>query len=184
MGEIKKTNIDQSKVYRIEAIYNEKFGIDGCGKSHCLALETFLNSPEENQTCVIFEDDFEFTENQDVVNNLINQIFNELNEFDVVMLSSNTIHETTTNFNFVTKMLDSQTLSGYVVSRQFAQILLNNFKEGLKLLDQTKNRHMYSVDMYMKQLQPNRNWYCLNPKIGKQMESYSDIENCNVNYEC
>jgi GR25 family glycosyltransferase involved in LPS biosynthesis len=184
MGEIKKTNIDESKVNRIEGIYCKEFGPLGCSKSHCLALETFLNSPEENQTCVILEDDFEFTKNQDVVNDLSNKLFNELPEFDVVMLSSNVMKDLKTNFDFVTKILDSQTLSGYVVSRQFALILFENFKKGCELLESTKIKDTYAVDMFMKQLQPSGNWYCLNPKIGKQMESYSDNEMCSVNYNC
>ena len=36
----------------------------------------------------------------------------------------------------------------------------------------------------MKKLQPISNWYCLNPKIGKQIKSYSDIENAIVDYDC
>jgi hypothetical protein len=44
------------------------------------------------------------------------------------------------------------------------------------LLEETKNTDIYSLDIYWKKLQPISNWYCLNPKIGKQMESYSDIE--------
>ena len=42
----------------------------------------------------------------------------------------------------------------------------------------------YCFDIYMKKLQPVSNWYCLNPKVGKQIESYSDIENRVVDYEC
>jgi len=36
----------------------------------------------------------------------------------------------------------------------------------------------------MKRLQPFTNWYALNPLIGKQIDSYSDIENKVVSYDC
>jgi hypothetical protein len=81
-------------------------------------------------------------------------------------------------------MINAQTTSGYVVSRKFAPILLKNYKEGADLLSNTKDRFHYSIDMYMKLLQPNNKWLCLSPKIGKQIESYSDIEKCMHNYNC
>ena len=183
-NEIKKTNIDESKVHRIEAIYDD-YGALGCSKSHCVALENFINSPETNQTCVVLEDDFEFTQGQDIVNDMIDKVFNSIvKDFDVLMLSSNTYSELNSKFNFVTKILKGQTTSGYVVSRKFAPILLKNYKEGADLLSQTRDRPKYSIDMYMQQLQPNSKWLCLSPKIGKQMESYSDIEKQWLNYNC
>ena len=184
-NEIKKTNIDGSKVHRIEALYVPDFGGLGCSKSHCIALENFINSPETNQTCVILEDDFEFTQPQNVVNDLIDNVFtNDVKDFDVLLLASNIYNELKTEFNFVTRILKGQTTSGYVVSRKFAPILLKNYKEGAVLLSQTRDRPKYSIDMYMQQLQPNSKWLCLSPKIGKQMESYSDIEKQWLNYNC
>ena len=182
-NEIKKTNIDESKVHRIEAIYDE-FGALGCSKSHCVALDNFINSPETNQTCVILEDDFEFTQPQNIVNDLIDNVFtNDVKDFDVLMLSSNTAVELYTEFNFVTKIIAAQTTSGYVVSRKFAPILLKNYKEGAEGLSVSRSPH-HCIDIYMMQLQPNSKWLCLSPKIGKQMESYSDIEKCNTDYKC
>ena len=184
-SELSKTNIDVNKIQKINGIYIQNFGIMGCAKSHILALETFLKSPVENQTCIIFEDDFEFTVNQDTVNKLINNVFNNLNKFDVLMFASNTLKEQLTIFTFLTKILDAQTLSGYAVSRKFATLLLNNYKESTELLEKIGYKyHPYCFDIYMKKLQPLSDWYCLNPKIGKQIISYSDIENKIVDYKC
>lgn len=181
--ELSKTNIVQSKINKINAVYCKDFGILGCAKSHALALEKFIETGKDN--CIIFEDDFEFTENQDIVNKLVNRMFNEVLEFDVVMLASNTLHEQPTEHDFITKIIDAQTLSGYAVSKKFAPILLNNYKESIQLLENTGHAyHPYCFDIYMKKLQPTNNWYCFSPKIGKQMESYSDIENRVVNYNC
>ena len=186
INEIKKTNIDESKVHRIDAVYEQNFGALGCSKSHCNALEKFINSPETNQTCVILEDDFEFTQHQNVVNDMIDNVFtNDVKDFDVLMLSGNIYSESKhSGFHFVSKIFKGQTTSGYVVSRTFAPILLKNYKEGCALLSQTRDRPNYSIDMYMQSLQPISNWLCLSPKIGKQMDSYSDIEKCCTNYGC
>ena len=184
-SELNKTNINKKKIYRIPGIYNKKFGAIGCSKSHILALKFFLNWSESNKTCLILEDDFEFTQSQDIVNDLINKVFNsDINKFDVLMLASNTVYQYgVDNIPFVTKIIDAQTLSGYVVSRKFAPILLQNFKQGVELLEPFgKPVGSFCVDMFCKKLQPIYNWYCICPKIGKQSESYSDIENRRVNY--
>ena len=182
-NELNKTNIMKDKINRIEGIYYETFGILGCAKSHILALEQFILSNKDN--CIIFEDDFIFTEDQTTINNLINNFFNQVKTYDVLMLSSNIIENIETKFSFITKILDAQTLSGYCINKQFAPILLNNFKESVYLLENYgKKIHNFCFDIYMKILQPSHNWYCINPKIGKQIKSYSDIENDIVEYDC
>jgi GR25 family glycosyltransferase involved in LPS biosynthesis len=185
--ELSKTNIDENKINRIEGVYLKDFPILGCAKSHCLSLEKFLASSEDVRNCLILEDDFEFTQEQDKVNELINGVFNELGYFDVLMISSNTLREReVSGKDFVTKIEDAQTLSGYVVSRKFAPALLENFKESVIGLESNYGvvNAGYCVDMNMKKLQPISEWYCLRPKIGKQMESFSDNENQVVNYGC
>ena len=180
--ELQKTNIEPNKINRINAFYDQEHGTIGCCKSHCLALESFITS--QLDTCIIFEDDFEFIQNQDVVNSLINDVFNNL-KFEVLMLSANTLNEQPTKYPFVTKILDSQTLSGYAVSKNFAPILLENFRESQREIE----KHGYPIwylcfDMWMKQLQPISDWYCISPKIGKQLAGYSDIEKKEVDYGC
>ena len=182
-NELSKTNIDPNKVKRIDAIYCPHFGALGCAKSHLLALEDFINSGKD--TCIIFEDDFIFTEPQNIINDLINEVFNNVINFDVLMLSSNTLVEETTNYPFITKIIDAQTLSGYAVNKKFSQILLNNYKESINLLEPLGYGYpYYCVDMYMKKLQPVSEWYCIKPKIGKQCTSYSDILKIDVDYGC
>jgi hypothetical protein len=183
--ELQKTNIDPKKINRIPGIYMKDFGILGCAKSHCLALEAFLKSSPDNKYCIIFEDDFQFTQNQEIINELINKVFNNVKEFDVLMLAANILNGQLCEHNFLTKIIDAQTLSGYVVNRKFASILLNNYRESILLLEKEGYKcHPYCFDIYMKRLQPFTRWYCLNPRIGKQMDSYSDIENKVVSYDC
>jgi GR25 family glycosyltransferase involved in LPS biosynthesis len=183
-NELSKTNIDPNKINRIDAIYNINKGCLGCSKSHILALEAFINTSDEIQNCIILEDDFIFTEQQDNINNLINLFFENVETFDVLMLSSNTFNETKTNLPFITKINDAQTLSGYCVSKKFAPILLDNYRSGVEKLENIGTNNLYCVDMYIKILQPQSLWYCLNPKIGKQIMSYSDNEKMVVYYNC
>jgi GR25 family glycosyltransferase involved in LPS biosynthesis len=179
--ELNKTNLDKSKIKRINGIYIKDFGILGCAKSHILALETFLGTNHQN--CIIFEDDFTFSQDQIVVNKLFDEVFDNNINYDLIMLASNTLNETPTEYPYLTKILNGQTLSGYMVNRKFAKILLLNYKESVSILEKIGYKvHDYCFDIYMKKLQPLFNWYCFNPKLGKQIESYSDIENAIVDY--
>jgi len=183
-NELNKTNIEPIKLNKISAVYTPNFGALGCSKSHVIALESFLKTPETNQTCVILEDDFIFTQEQCVVNDLINKVFENNIDFDVLMLSANIEHQTPTTYPFITKIYNAQTTSGYVVNRKFAPILLNNYKESVELLEKHKIGFNNCIDIHMKKLQPYFNWYCLNPKIGIQMSSFSDVEKRFVQYGC
>ena len=62
-------------------------------------------------------------------------------------------------------VLDGQTTSGY--------------SEGISKLK--SNEGKYCIDMYWKKLQDER-WYIVNPKFGKQRESFSDIQCKITNY--
>ena len=116
---------------------------------------------------------------------MINKFFEVVAEFDVLILSGNTIKELNTNFDFLKKTIDSQTTSGYCVSKKFAPILLENYQKSVEQLEKIGYRvPEYCLDMFMKKLQPISLWYSLYPKIGMQMESYSDIEKCVVVYNC
>jgi len=183
-NELNKTNIEPIKINKISAIYTPNLGALGCSKSHVIAIESFLKTPETNQTCLILEDDFVFTQEQCVVNDLINKVFENNVDFDVLMLSANIGHQTPTTYPFLTKIYNAQTTSGYVVCRRFASILLDNYKQSVELIEEHNIGYNNCIDMHMKQLQPYYNWYCLNPKIGIQLPSFSDVEKRFVQYGC
>lgn len=181
-NELNKTNLDKNKINRINGIYMKDFGILGCAKSHILALEAFIASDKNN--CIIFEDDFTFSEEQPVVNYLINSFFNDIKDYNILMLACNILNSEKTNYNYLVRIIDGQTLSGYSVSKNFAPILLDNFKTSVQLLEKAGTKiHPYCFDIFMKKLQPIYIWYCLYPRVGIQIESYSDIENRVVDYK-
>jgi GR25 family glycosyltransferase involved in LPS biosynthesis len=170
---------------RISAIYDRTRGILGCGKSHVLAIETFLKSGATYG--IILEDDFTFIDNLETTRQLFRDFFKANIDWDVVMLAGNVLKDEEGPLPILRKVLDAQTTSGYMVTRKFAPVLLENLRHGVGHLERhyaqtgLKN-HNYCLDIYWKQLQPQNKWYIFNPKMGKQMESYSDIERKHTNY--
>ncbi len=176
--------IDPSKVHRIDAIYVPDFGALGCSKSHIKILEEFVKTPDSVKNCLILEDDFVFNMPIEDVNDLLNKFWDAMNDdYDVLMLGCNPMATTPTEFPFMHKIIEAWTTSAYCVNKTFASRLLENMKEGAKLLEAAgKPTHEYSLDIYMKHLQKKYNWYTLYPKIGRQGNSYSDVEKKYVDY--
>ena len=143
----------------------------------------FICIPYYNN-CIIFEDDFIFSISKDEFTNLLEKVFINNIDYDVIMLSGSIIDKIPSNYDFLDKVIEGHTTSGYLISKKFAKILLDNYIEGVQLLEnnQVDKYEIYGLDQYWKKLQSNNNWYVLNPKIGYQRESFSDICKCVVNY--
>jgi len=84
-SELDKLGVPESKRVRISGVYKPGFGILGCGLAHKKTIETFLASPYT--TCLIFEDDFQFTEDMEYVHMLLSAVFEEKVPFDCIMLA-------------------------------------------------------------------------------------------------
>lgn len=181
MCQLRQINYPENKIVRISAIKTD-FGGLGCVRSHIKALEQFLQMGKDR--CIILEDDFTFYQN---TNNYFYQTIvreESLPEnWDLVMLASNTISESPFSDTFQ-KCNDAQTTSGYMIHKNFASTLLQNFKESESRLSSGHSYDTYALDQYWKRLQPHSNWFICHPKVGYQMESYSDISNFVVNHGC
>ena len=161
---------------RIDAVYEKGRGHLGCSRSHIKALEQFLRSPHQN--CIIFEDDFKFTGDP----RELNKVFEV--DYDVVMLSAGWTTAEKSQYDFLKKSTCTTTASGYLVNRKFAPRLLENFREGVRLLEEAYNREskidgtndaLYAIDQYWCRLQRVSNWYIMDPVLGEQSGSRSDI---------
>jgi GR25 family glycosyltransferase involved in LPS biosynthesis len=190
LSELSKIGIPSEKIIRIPAVYNKEHGDVGCSNSHILTIETFMKSDYDR--CIVFEDDFVFiNKTPDLANYFIQFQNAEKNEglvWDVVLFSANEVDTLPTEYPFLMKINNSQTASGYMVSKKYAPTLLSNFKEGVVKLDAGyKNNDSnpggsYAIDQYWKLLQKTDNWYRFEPKLGKQRESYSDIQKGVMDY--
>jgi GR25 family glycosyltransferase involved in LPS biosynthesis len=170
---------------RIPAVYEPQREILGCAKSHILAIEQFLDS---GASCgIVLEDDFTFHDDKKWVKDQLTRLFASEVPWDLVMLSGAILESTETDVPGLLKVSNAQTTSGYMVTRHFAPVLLQNLREGAALLEDHfritgKKKHEWCLDQYWKLLQPTANWYIFYPKLGFQMESYSDIEKRVVQY--
>lgn len=181
LTELSNTGIDESKIHRIDAIYNPTFGELGCSQSHIKALEAFLQTPDDIKNCLILEDDFKLKTST----YHLGAFFEKNIDYDVLMISGNIIHCKRTTVPFLLKVDEAQAASGYCVTKQFAHILLENFREGATLLQNTGHKvHELCLDQYWKKLQKDNKWFALYPLIAEQMMSYSDIEKKVVYYGC
>lgn len=151
----------------------------GCSLSHIKAIEAFLSS--ENTTCIVLEDDFVPQVSWIIAYSLV--IFFTItrwNQWDVVMLAANDL-KSRYSFPFVRRTFDAQTTAGFMVTREYAPVLLRNFQEGAGLLAR-ENSDYHAIDMHMKTLQKHHRWYVFSPRIGRQGAGYSDIEKAHVDY--
>jgi hypothetical protein len=122
-----------------------------------------------------------FTESKETINNILTQFFEKKVFFDCLMLGGNILQAVPTELPYLKKVYDGQCCSSYVVTRQFAPILLQLWEEASHLLEEyisknNKTYHFYCLDIAWKQLQPQNHWFVVEPKFGLQRESYSDIE--------
>jgi glycosyl transferase family 25 len=178
--EINKLELNENQIERVPGVLKEGFGELGCALSHIECLKKFINSNKEN--CIIFEDDFMFTHENTYIKEQLNNFFNLKIKYDICMLSSNTFKDEDTQYGIIKKVLDARTTSGYIVHKNFAQKLLDNYIEGAKKLEETKTKNLYVIDMFWIDLQAISNWYVFNPVLGKQRPSFSDILNEHTDY--
>ena len=183
VNEMKKIGFPEEKLHRISATYRPEIGVLGCAYSHIQVLDHFLQSSAKN--CLVFEDDFQWSNDLNYCKFLFKTVFQK--QFDLVMLSGNIFKDEPTDSPFLRKVLDGQTTSSYLITREFAPSLKKNLEEGAEQLESwfrlfQEKKHDYCLDIYWKKIQPMHNWYIVNPKMGIQRESYSDIEKKVTNY--
>ena len=105
-------------------------------------------------------------------------------DYDVIMFSANEVKIEPSEYPNLNRVYDAQTTSGYMVNAKFANTLLENYKQGATLIQDSYNtkgkgeeiQQPYCIDQYWKKLQPKSKWYVFSPKLGKQRDSFSDIQ--------
>jgi GR25 family glycosyltransferase involved in LPS biosynthesis len=181
---IEESGFPSEKVTRISAVHTPQNGYFGCALSHIKALEEFLQSTHTN--CIIFEDDYVPLNIKTYWDNYSN-VQKLTNGYDIIMCSYNMLESEPTEFPWLHKVHKSFTTSGYLITREFAPKLIQNLKEGVTHLIEEANKtntidHTYVLDVYWQKLMPVSKWYCFYPRIGKQGDGYSDIQNKCVDY--
>jgi glycosyl transferase family 25 len=170
---------------RISAVELPNFGCLGCSYSHYNAIT--LAKERGYKNVLILEDDFTFVVSKEEFENQMELFFAQFHttnaNYNVCLFSYNLLKYSESNHDFLYKVEDAQTTSGYLVNEKYYDILLTNFKEGHEKLAETCQHWHYAVDIYWKQLQKNDSWLCFANRIGKQKSGYSDISSQYVDYD-
>lgn len=186
LEEMNNYDIPFEKIVRIPGVYTKEYPALGCSKSHYLALEKFLKT--DYKTCIIFEDDFKFSLDKEYVHFLLDSFFEQNINFTIVLLAGNILVSEEGIEPFIKRVIEAQTSSAYLITREYAHMLIQTIKDSIDLQENWVTEHgkinpEYCIDIYWKRLQDIHKWLIFNPKIGHQRGSYSDIEGKYVDYK-
>jgi GR25 family glycosyltransferase involved in LPS biosynthesis len=176
---LEESGFPTKKVERISAIHTPDRGHVGAGLSHIKAIETFLKS--EHTICLICEDDY-MPLDVKTFWQTIQKPFDDKVSFDMILCAYNELQSDAAPVDYLKRVLFSYTASGYILTRHFAPFLLENFKDALRnIINQeaitNQKANDYCIDVHWMPLMKQSTWYCFFPRIGKQRDSYSDIQN-------
>lgn len=166
------------KYKRFDAV-RDTFGILGCGKSHLKLLEEARDKKLEY--IVVLEDDF-VCKNKNLLNKNLKRFFDEKLEYDVLCLGGNLFNFKRNN-DYLIKPIKIFSTVAYIVNNKYFDKLIENFKQSILLLEKTKDRAKYSIDVYWNKIIPLDNWLMPYPLTISQLRGFSNIENRTVNYD-
>ena len=202
LEEMRKMGVPDEKLFRISAV--KKPGKEDWGRSlsHMVTMKLLLDTVHTN--CIVFEDDFVFTQDLKTVNEMFADVFLNKRNYDVVMLSADEVDAKPTQHKllrtkfsgvssnsslcesgilhkYLRKAFDVQNASGYMVNKYYAHTLLQNYQDGAKTIEGSYDggtsfelQGPFCIDQYWKRLQPQSNWYVFSPKLGGQRGSHSE----------
>jgi glycosyl transferase family 25 len=175
--EFKRLDIPSDKIMRFSAFSTSAGGAVGCSLSHIQALTIAKKNNWKN--CLILEDDFNFIDDTEFIDKIIEHFFTNFHEWDVLNLGRGYYQDfSTTNSKYIQKVNDVSVAAAYIVNGNFYDTLLKNFYEGCEhLLKEPHKDKLYCVDRYWNKLQKVSNWYITNPSIGYQRRGMSNILN-------
>jgi GR25 family glycosyltransferase involved in LPS biosynthesis len=147
-------------------------GMLGCHLSHIAVLKKARDLGVPN--ILIFEDDFQFVEEKDVVYSQLKQFFEQKIDYDVLFLAYNIFESSLVN-ELVSRTTNAQTAAGYLVNHRFYNTLIENLETAYPLLEKTNAHWMYLNDQCWKTLQKTHTFLFFNIRLGRQRPSYSDL---------
>ena len=163
----------------IKAIYLPNTPQIGCALSHLSALkDAYIN---KYKTIMILEDDFTFNISRSEFNKKINNVYKNFKRWDVIQLSSINYKTQKTFIDQIDKVIKADTTSAYITNLNTIPLIFNVFKTCINPNPLYKSNQS-AIDVAWQSLQPNLNWFILQPMLGYQNERfYSDIEKYRLN---
>lgn len=155
-------------------------GALGCSMSHLKCLEIAKSNSWPH--LLIVEDDIKFL-NPQLFKSQLNLFLSKHKSWDVVLIGGNNVPPYKKIDDTCVRVSMCQTTTGYLVSAHYFDILIDNFRSGIKkLIEFSDQRNNYAIDKYWFQLQSRDNWFLIIPLTVTQREDYSDIEKKATNY--
>lgn len=186
MNWLSYSGVPEKKIKRVDALYTPGRGHIGCMVSHIRALETFLQTG--GSIGLILEDDFEPFDIPSFWANYT-KLFASGLQFDAVCASYNVekVEDAPPEAPFVKRLRETMTTSSYLVTREYAKTIRQCFLEAFYLTQFEESftftkTHQYMFDVYWHRLMKQDKFYCFYPRIGYQVESFSDIQQHVTNY--
>lgn len=158
-------------------------------------VHSFLGVPDSHINCLtkgiesgkpyicVFEDDFDFYVSAQEMEMVMRHLSHM--DFDVFLLdpgSGPLVDEETVSPLFF-RVVTSVSTAGYLCQAAYAQKLIENMKEGKRLLEKDiKQSDKYCIDRYWSELQKVDRWFRYHKRVGGQRASYSDTQQESVNY--
>lgn len=165
---------------RFEAVQSSS-GRLGCALSHLLLL--YKAKKNKFPMILICEDDIYF-KNPSLFKKQMNCFLKIEDDWDVLLLGGNLVPPFSLTSPYAVKVSHCQTTTGYIVKEHYYDTLIQNIREGIKLLLQFPENHFsFAIDKYWLKLQKRDKWYVIYPLMVTQRKGYSDIEKKVVDYE-
>jgi glycosyl transferase family 25 len=177
LKELAKMNI-QNPV-RLDATRHQ-IGAIGCTISHIRALEHAKNAGWSQ--VFVCEDDITFL-NTTLLRENIEKFSQKNIPWNVLIIGGNNCPPYEIIDDGCCRVFNCQTTTGYIVHKDYYDVLIQNFRESANhLLREPTNHRQYALDIYWKRLQKTGAWYMILPLSVIQYENYSDIERKSTNY--
>ena len=156
-------------------------GALGCSMSHLKCLQ---QAKERNlDHILICEDDITFL-NPALFITQMNICLSNNKEWDVILLAGNNVQPYRIIDESCIQVSHCQTTTGYLVRRQYYDMLINNIRDGINYLIRKDllDPFNFAIDKYWLRLQKEHVWLLIVPLTVSQREDYSDIECKYTNY--
>lgn len=152
-------------------------GYKGCTKSHIVSLQHAKTMvTEELPWYLVAEDDLDVNKDRSYLVPYIQQaLAGDIPDLQVLCLTHNVQKwGPDSEVPHIARILFSLSSCCYIIHKDYIDTLIECFENSL--LDETP------LDVHWKTLQERDGWYAVNPAVGKQGASFSDIENTFVDY--
>lgn len=159
------------RVFHYKAKKDDTPAYVGATKNHVDVIKHFKESGKAN--CLILEDDFVFTDDHSRVWNTLDQFWKLDLDYTICFLSLSK-HGERRPYNEIVSITKQPctTSSGYLLRKETVGNVYDTVNEGLRLMSETGDHHMYCIDRYWCKL---TNLFFFKTKLGFQRPSYSNL---------